>query len=280
MLHRTLLQSKNIFLIKRSMSSLDFTKADFANGIKTITMSHPKTRNSLSIDMMKNLIDNITSDKDNYQLRAILITAEGPVFSGGHNLKELAESHENQKECFILATKLMNAIIDSPVPIIAKVDGLAAAAGCQLVAQCDIAICSQKSTFSTPGVDLGIFCSTPGVALARCVNKMTALHMLLTGLPLQAHQAMQVGLVTKVCHNEEINNEIKIICDAIKIKSRDVIELGKRFYYKQIHYDVKKAYELGGDKMLENLQMDDCKEGIRSFIEKRKPKWGEGKRQD
>ncbi|ERL95141.1 hypothetical protein D910_12410 [Dendroctonus ponderosae] len=234
-------------------------------------------KNALSIAMMETLSDHILCDQQNNDLRAIVISAEGSVFSSGHNLKELANNREKQEVCFKIATQLMNCIIDSPVPVIAKVDGVAAAAGCQLVAQCDIAICSEKSQFSTPGANFGIFCSTPGVALSRCVNKMPALYMLLTGLPVSAQEAFQIGLITKVRSSDQLNEEIENICRAIKTKSRDVIELGKRFYYKQIQYDVKKAYELGGDKMVENLQLPDCKEGIQSFIEKRKPQWGTGK---
>ncbi|KAH1016266.1 hypothetical protein HUJ04_007518 [Dendroctonus ponderosae] len=246
-----------------SKQSSPQVKTDFTNGIKEIVMCSAKTRNALSIAMMETLSDHILCDQQNNDLRAIVISAEGSVFSSGHNLKELMKRSDKG--------------IDSPVPVIAKVDGVAAAAGCQLVAQCDIAICSEKSQFSTPGANFGIFCSTPGVALSRCVNKMPALYMLLTGLPVSAQEAFQIGLITKVRSSDQLNEEIENICRAIKTKSRDVIELGKRFYYKQIQYDVKKAYELGGDKMVENLQLPDCKEGIQSFIEKRKPQWGTGK---
>lgn len=277
MFHPRILSKYVTQIIIRSLSTSEFIKTDFTNGVKGITMCNEKTRNSLSIAMMENLIRNIKNDEGNSELRAIVISAEGPVFSAGHNLKELAQSREKQEQCFQLATELMYTIIDSPVPIIARVDGVAAAAGCQLVAQCDIAICSDKSTFSTPGANFGIFCSTPGVALARCVNKMTALPMLLTGLPLNASQATQSGLITKVCPSDKLDEEIEVVCKAIKSKNRDVIELGKKFYYKQIQYDVRKAYEIGGDKMLENLQMDDCKVRLKNFVEKKKSP-GDGER--
>ncbi|CAH0563989.1 unnamed protein product [Brassicogethes aeneus] len=168
----------------------------------------------------------------------------------------------------------MNCVIDSPVPIVAKIDGLAAAAGCQLVAQCDLALCTEKSTFSTPGVNFGIFCSTPGVALARTVRKKTALKMLLTGLPITSREALESGLVTSVCKDEKtLDEELKIMTDSIKAKSRSVVELGKRFFYEQMSLEVKKAYEAGGLKMVQNLQMSDGREGIKSFVEKRKPLW-------
>ncbi|XP_050299976.1 enoyl-CoA hydratase domain-containing protein 3, mitochondrial isoform X2 [Anthonomus grandis grandis] len=224
--------------------------------------------------MMETLIEHIKKDEHNPELRVIVLSGEGPAFSGGHNLKELASNKTQQEACFTSAYKLMNTLIDSPVPIIAKVDGIAAAAGCQLVAQCDISICSDQSKFSTPGANFGLFCSTPGVALARSINKMPALYMLFTGLPISAEEAKSFGLVSKVYSGDQLDDEVGVICETIKAKSRDVIELGKRFYYKQVECDVRKAYQLGCEKMLENLQIGDCREGIRSFIEKRKPQWG------
>lgn len=180
---------------------------------------------------------------------------------------------QSHKRVFNLATNLMNAIIDSPVPVIAKVNGMAVAGGCQLVAQCDIAVCTEKTQFSTPGINFGIFCSTPGIALARAVNRATCLHMLLTGLPISSKEAKESGLVTKICTEAELDKEVDSLCDSIKQKSRSVVELGKRFYYKQINEDVKKAYDLGSAVMVENLSLEDGKEGINSFMEKRKPQW-------
>jgi len=167
----------------------------------------------------------------------------------------------------------MYTIIDCPVPVIARVDGLAAAAGCQLVAQCDLALCSTESKFSTPGANFGIFCSTPGVALARCMPKMPAMKMLLTGLPITSEEAESSGLVTKACSKDQLDVEIEAVCDAIKLKSRAVIEIGKKFYYQQINQDIKNAYSLGGNVMVENLNTKDGIEGVRSFVEKRKPNW-------
>ncbi|XP_044253330.1 enoyl-CoA hydratase domain-containing protein 3, mitochondrial isoform X2 [Tribolium madens] len=249
------------------------TQVKVQNGIVRIIMCDQKTRNSLSISMMENLINNIDENSANKSIRVIIITGEGPIFSAGHNLKELSPEcgHAQQKKVFSLASTLMTKIIDSPVPVIARVDGLAAAAGCQLVAQCDLAFCTEKSTFSTPGANFGIFCSTPGVALARSVPKITAMRMLLTGKPISSHEAEMRGLVNKVCG--DLDGEIGGVCGDIMTKSRAVIELGKRFYYKQVNIEVRKAYEIGGFTMVENLQSADGQEGIRSFIEKRKPQW-------
>lgn len=131
-----------------------------------------------------------------------------------------------------------------------------------------------KLHFGSSRANFGIFCSTPGVALARCIHKTAALYMLLTGNPISAEEAYRMGLVTKLCSAEELDGEVESVCNSIKAKSREVIQLGKKFYYEQIQYDIRQAYEKGGEKMVENLQMPDCKEGIKSFIEKRKPQWG------
>lgn len=163
----------------------------------------------------------------------------------------------------------------SPVPILAKVDGLAAAAGCQLVATCDIAICTERSSFSTPGANFGIFCSTPGIAVARTVNRMKASQMLLTGLPISAKEALAAGLVSQVAGNEELDKIVDENVLAICHKSRSVIELGKKFFYKQLQMDVESAYAAGAGTMAFNLGLPDGKEGIKSFVEKRKAKWTE-----
>lgn len=232
-------------------------------------------RNSLSLQMMDNLIENITHDQNNEALRCIVLSARGNVFSAGHNLKELTEENGPGKHKIIFSrcADLMLSIIKSPVPVIAKVDGLAAAAGCQLIASCDIVVASDKSKFSTPGANFGIFCSTPGIALARAVPRMQASYMLLTGLPVSALEAKSSGLVTDVVSCEELDERVKVICDAIKGKSRSVIQLGKKFFYMQINLDVKTAYDMGGETMVSNLKMKDGVEGIQSFIEKRQAEW-------
>ncbi|XP_026477260.1 enoyl-CoA hydratase domain-containing protein 3, mitochondrial-like [Ctenocephalides felis] len=167
----------------------------------------------------------------------------------------------------------MLSIVRSPVPVIAKVNGLAAAAGCQLIATCDITVCSDKSTFSTPGANFGIFCSTPGIAVARCVQRKTALHMLLTGLPLTANEALTAGLVSKVVSEELLDEEIDKIISSIVSKSRPIIESGKRFFYEQANMSMEDAYELGTNVMVSNVNSNDGQEGIKSFVEKRKPSW-------
>ncbi|KAJ8942049.1 hypothetical protein NQ318_002804 [Aromia moschata] len=213
-------------------------------GIKKILMCDQKSRNSLSLAMMRNLLEHIKEGRENQDLRVIILAAQGPVFSAGHNLKELTSEAGRTKheEVFRLASELMSSIIDSPVPVIAQRPLV-----CQLVAQCDIAVCTENSKFSTPGANFGIFCSTPGIPLARKVQGSTALHMLLTGLPITAAEAKASGLVSKVCTADDLEGEVQKISDAILSKSRSVIGLGKRFYYKQVDLDVRRAYDLGGE---------------------------------
>jgi len=167
----------------------------------------------------------------------------------------------------------MLGIMQCPVPVIAVVQGLAAAAGCQLVATSDIAICTENSTFSTPGANFGIFCSTPGIAVGRAVPRKVAAQMLFTGLPLTAHEALEAGLVSKVVTQESLDEEVQKVVDAISHKSRSVLELGKKFLYEQLEMDIKTAYRHGEEIMVKNLTMVDSQEGIRSFMEKRKPVW-------
>ncbi|CAH2092988.1 unnamed protein product [Euphydryas editha] len=246
-----------------------------SNGTREITLNHEKTKNSLSLPMMKNLIEAINVNKNDTTIRAIVLSANGNVFSAGHNLKELQMSAgtEHHKLIFNKATELMKSVILSPVPVIAKVDGFATAAGCQLVATCDIIICSDKSKFSTPGANFGIFCSTPGIAVGRSVPKSRAMHMLLTGEPITAQEAYDSGLVTKVVSADKLDEEVNKIIEQIKLKSRSVIALGKEFFYKQINLNIHDAYKLGEEIMVQNVNSNDGQEGILSFVEKRKACW-------
>ncbi|XP_058806572.1 enoyl-CoA hydratase domain-containing protein 3, mitochondrial isoform X2 [Phymastichus coffea] len=244
--------------------------------VRRIMLNHPRTRNSLSLEMMGALLQSLATDSENQSLRSIVISAApGQIFSAGHNLKELRSSdgEDHHRSVFETAALLMKAISDSPVPVIAAVDGLAAAAGCQLVAACDIVVCTERSSFSTPGANFGIFCSTPGIPLVRNVPRKVAAHMLFTGLPITAIQAFQAGLVSKLVPNDGLEQEVKIITDAVNEKSRSVVRLGKRFIQEQQEVDMDTAYSLGTEIMVNNLKLKDAQEGIKSFSEKRKPSW-------
>ncbi|XP_052889096.1 enoyl-CoA hydratase domain-containing protein 3, mitochondrial [Anopheles moucheti] len=264
-----------VLLHPRSFSQRYLSTYTFNDGVGTILLDNEKTRNSLSLDMMESIHRHIVDNQHDTEIRCIVLAARGRVFSAGHNLKELTAEHgpDHHKQVFHKCSELIDTIRLAPVPIIAKVDGLAAAAGCQLVASCDMAVCSDTSTFSTPGASFGIFCSTPGIAVVRSIPRMRAAYMLFTGLPITANEALEAGLVSKVVSKTEINEEVDNICKAIASKSRAVIALGKTFFYKQIAMDIATAYELGEQIMVQNLATIDGQEGIKSFVEKRRPQW-------
>ncbi|XP_017795311.1 PREDICTED: enoyl-CoA hydratase domain-containing protein 3, mitochondrial [Habropoda laboriosa] len=245
------------------------------NGVRTLILNHAPSRNSLSLEMLKSLVASIKKDENDKNFRSIVLRSGlEKIFSAGHNLKELtANNGKYHKEIFETCSELMRTITQSPVPIIAAVDGTATAAGCQLVTACDIAICTEKSSFSTPGANLGIFCSTPGIPLVRNVSKKTAMYMLFTGSPINGNEAYKAGLVSKVVPNDKLEEEIEKITTAINMKSRSVLHIGKTFLYEQLDLDTATAYFLGTENMVNNLKMKDAQEGIRSFIEKRKPVW-------
>ncbi|KAK0179726.1 hypothetical protein PV327_005451 [Microctonus hyperodae] len=268
--------SERLYMTNETVKSEKYIESNYENGVKTIILSHAASKNSLSLEMMKIILWNLQKDENNPSLRSIVIAASpGKVFSAGHNLKELtsAVGNDHHHEVFDTAANLMKVIANFPVPVIAAVDGLAAAAGCQLVSACDIAICTERSSFSTPGVNFGIFCSTPGIPLVRNVHRKIASHMLLTGLPLSAYEAYDAGLVSKVVNNDNLETEIKRTTDAINSKSRAVIQLGKKFIHEQLELDEASAYSYGTEIMIRNLELKDAQEGIKSFIEKRKPIW-------
>ncbi|KAH8275480.1 hypothetical protein KR026_008593, partial [Drosophila bipectinata] len=256
---------------KRRLSDLVLVKEE--QGVREITLNHPKTLNSLSMDMMCAIQDALVKDKDNLDLRCVVLTAQGKVWSAGHNLKELHNEPKVQRRVFQKLTDVINDIQKLPVPVIGKVNGYAAAAGCQLVVSCDMVVCSKTSKFSTPGAGVGVFCSTPGVAVARAISRPKSAYMLMTGLPISGEEAYISGLVTKAVAAEELDKEINEIACAIKSKSRAVISLGKDFYYKQLGMSQSEAYAAAQEKMCENFQLGDTKEGITSFFEKRPPNW-------
>lgn len=244
-------------------------------GVRKITMNNPQKRNALSLSMLQSLQKDISYEVDDMNLRVIVIAAEGPVFSSGHNLKEFtsAQGKAYHTEVFNACVKLMKTIQTIPVPVIAQVNGLATAAGCQLVASCDIAVASDRSKFATPGVNVGLFCSTPAVALGRAVPRKVALEMLFTGEPISANEALMHGLVSKVVPEENLETETMRIASKICKASRSVVALGKATFYKQISQSLEQAYELTSQVMLENLDLKDGQEGIEAFTQKRKPVW-------
>lgn len=248
-------KNRNLQKIALYSSSTNFTDVLVKDGIKNIILNDPKTRNSLSVNMMDSILRNIADSSENKDLRVIILSSTGPVFSAGHNLKELTgKEYDVQKSVFSKCSDLIAAIQNVPVPVIAKVDGICSAAGLQLAASCDLLVCSEKSNFSTPGANVGIFCSTPGIALARVLPKMKTSYMLFTGLPISAQEALKIGLVSSVVPSEKLDAECEKICDAIKSKSRSVIALGKKFFYRQIQMDQRSAYQEGA-KVIVNTEL-------------------------
>ncbi|XP_044041814.1 enoyl-CoA hydratase domain-containing protein 3, mitochondrial [Siniperca chuatsi] len=245
------------------------------NGIRRIILNNPKKRNALSLSMLESLRQNILTDVDSDDLRVIIISAKGPVFSSGHDLKELtsAQGREYHTKVFLTCAEVMTLIQDIPVPVIAMVNGVATAAGCQLVASCDVAVATEKSTFATPGVNVGLFCSTPAVAIGRAVPRKVAMEMLFTGTPISAHDALLHGLVSKVVPEERLEEETLAIAQRVCQASRPVVALGKATFQRQMAQGRDAAYATASKVMVDNLALRDGQEGIQAFIEKRKPVW-------
>lgn len=226
--------------------------------------------------MLASLRENIVTGVDSDDLRVIIISARGPVFSSGHDLKELTstQGREYHTKVFGACSEVMTLIQDIPVPVIAMVNGVATAAGCQLVASCDIAVATEKSTFATPGINVGLFCSTPGVALGRAVPRKVAMEMLFTGQPISAHDALRHGLLSRVVADEASLEEAVVamagrVCQA----SRPVVAMGKAAFQRQMAQGRDAAYATASRVMVDNLALRDGQEGIRAFLEKRKPAW-------
>ncbi|KAM4711494.1 enoyl-CoA hydratase domain-containing protein 3, mitochondrial [Anableps anableps] len=245
------------------------------HGIRRIILNNPKKRNALSLSMLETLRENILTDADGEELRVIIISARGPVFSSGHDLKELtsARGREYHTKVFQTCSEVMTLIQDLPVPVIAMVNGVATAAGCQLVASCDIAVATEKSTFATPGVNVGLFCSTPAVAIGRAVPRKVAMEMLLTGTPISARDALLHGLISKVVPEERLEEETLAIAQRVCQSSRPVVALGKATFQRQMAQGRDAAYATASKVMVDNLALRDGQEGIQAFIEKRKPVW-------
>lgn len=264
----------------KSQETKQYTITKEVDGIRTIVLNDVKKRNALSLGMLKEIQEKLY--KDTEDLRVIILTHNGPVFSAGHDLKELTskEGREYHAQVFSTCTSMMSSLQDLPVPIIASVSGLATAAGCQLVASCDIAIATEKSGFATPGVNVGLFCSTPAVAVGRSVPRKVAMEMLFTGEPITAQEALQHGLISRVVPNDQLEDTTMKIARKICETSKSVVALGKRTFYRQIALDRKQAYNLTEQVMVENLSYTDGQEGIRAFIEKRKPVWSHDESKD
>ena len=243
--------------------------------ISRIIINDPKTYNSLSFKNLTDLIKIIKKlDKDN-NTKVIIIEGAGKGFSAGHNLKEVQGLNKKQKyqRLFNLCSKLMLLIVEGRKPVIAKVHGAAYAAGCQLVASCDLAFSSKDALFSTPGVNIGLFCSTPMVAVSRKIKRKPMMKMLLTGEPISAKYAKEIGLINDFYPKSKLDNEVLKIAKKIASKSNLTIKIGKQTFYKQLEMPLRKAYAYTSRMMTKNMMAMDAKEGIAAFLEKRRPVW-------
>jgi len=246
-----------------------------AGGVVTLTLNRPAQFNSLSSELLAALqaeLDRIARDP---QARVVVIAGAGKAFCAGHDLKEMRSdpSKAFQKALFEQCSRLMLTITSIPQPVIARVHGIATAAGCQLVATCDLAVASENARFAVSGVNLGLFCSTPSVALARNLGRKRAMEMLLTGDFIDARTALDQGLVNRVVPAEQLDAEVAKLAGAILAKTPVAIGIGKRLFYQQIEQGLEGAYALASEAMACNMQSDDAKEGIDAFVEKRPPNW-------
>lgn len=248
---------------------------DDSHGVRTLTLNRPASRNALSSGMMAALRAELAAAADDAAVRVVILAAAGPSFCAGHDLKEVRSlaDHGARLALFRQCSELMQAIVRLPKPVIARVHGVATAAGCQLVASCDLAVATNDCRFATPGVNIGLFCSTPMVALSRNVGRKQAMEMLLTGEPISAATAQSIGLVNRVVPAGTERDVAIALAQQVALKSAYTVKLGKEAFYRQAEMSLTEAYRFAAEVMTENMMARDAEEGIGAFIEKRDPKW-------
>ena len=263
---------------KTAPSTLILLREDIA-GVAVLTLNDQETRNSLSEAILEALGDALTAIAHDKSVRAVVLAANGPAFSAGHNLKELSRRRSDEdggrayfKHMMTTCSIMMQQIVNLPQPVIAAVQATATAAGCQLVASCDLAVASRTAKFATPGVKIGLFCSTPMVALSRNVSRKHAMEMLLTGELIAAEHAARIGLINHVTEPGRERDEALKLAKTIAAKSALTVKLGKEAFYRQIEMPVHQAYSYTAEVMVENMLARDAEEGIGAFIDKRPPK--------
>jgi enoyl-CoA hydratase/carnithine racemase len=250
------------------------------DGIATLTLNRPHARNALNEALMDTIIATLHEIANDRSVRVVMIAASGPVFSSGHDLKEMTARRKDAdkgrayfKALFEKCAGMMQQIVHHPQPVIACVQGIATAAGCQLVASCDLVVASENAAFATPGVQIGLFCSSPMVALSRKVSSNHAMEMLLTGNLIPARRACEMGLVNRVAEAGQERHDAITLAQSITSKSAYVLKIGKEAFYNQLDMNLADAYQYGANVMAENMMVRDAEEGIGAFIEKREPKW-------
>ena len=247
------------------------------NRVAIVTLNRPEQHNALSKSLLNNLdliLEKIKNDKN---IKSVVIFGKGPSFCSGHDLKEMRQTTDKNEHKFLfeLCSRVMTSIVKLPKPVIAGVQGTATAAGCQLVASCDLAIASNNSKFATPGVNIGLFCSTPMVALSRNINRKHAMEMLLLGDLIDTKKAVEIGLINRRVSMESLQKETLDLAYKIASKSSTILSIGKEGFYKQLEMNLESAYKYTSKVMTLNMLEKDAKEGIKAFIDKRPPKWKE-----
>ncbi len=251
---------------------MEHIRIEHRSPVTTLTLSRPERRNALSLALMTEVYEALGSLPSDSQV--VVLAADGPAFSAGHDLGEMVDRDPGfYAELFDVCTRMMERIHHVPQPVIAKVHGVATAAGCQLVASCDLAVATDTATFATPGVKIGLFCSTPMVPISRAVGRKRAMEMLLTGEPITATTALDWGLVNRVVSAAELDSEIERLIGQIVRYSATVIGIGKEAFYSQVELDEHRAYDLAKAVMSSNARLPDAREGIDAFLGKRAANW-------
>jgi len=250
------------------------------DGILRLTLNRPRVGNCFNLALLRELTDGISAAGEDPEARVVIIAANGPLFCSGHDLKEMTASRSDEdagrqffQATFAASSAVMQAIIECPKPVIAEVHAPALAAGVQLIATCDMAIASAEAGFSLPGVDIGLFCSTPMVAVSRNISRKHTMEMLLTSDMISAQRAYEIGLINRVVSADNLTAKTEALAHKIASKSPVVLNLGKQAFYAQARMDVKSAYEFTTGVMIENMLNDDAQEGIDAFLQKRAPIW-------
>ncbi|MDR3537400.1 MAG: enoyl-CoA hydratase [Acetobacteraceae bacterium] len=245
------------------------------DGVAWLTLNRPATRNALSLGLMQALDDALLAIAEDAAIRVVVIGAAGPAFCAGHDLREIrtTPTRAAYEQVFALCSQLMQRIVRLPKPVIARVHGVATAAGCQLVASADLAVAAETARFATPGVDIGLFCSTPMVALSRAVPRKQAMEMLLTGDLVDAARAREIGLINQVVPEAALDEAVGALAARIAAKSPLTLAIGKEAFYRQAEMDLTAAYDYAAQVMTRNMLARDAREGIDAFLEKRKPAW-------
>ena len=251
-------------------------------GVASLTLNRPDELNALSAGMLAALQSELNAIAGDSAVRVVVLSGAGRAFCSGHNLKQMRAnySREYQSQLFATCSKMMQSILQLPQPVVAKVSGLATAAGCQLVATCDLAVAAESARFATSGINVGLFCSTPGVAVGRTMTRKHAMDLLLTGDFVDAPRAAEIGLINTSVPEAELDAEVDVLAAKLAAKSAFALALGKQAFYRQLEMGIGEAYAFAGEEMARNMMDRDAAEGIDAFIEKRDPEWDQGPRDD